>query len=190
MHRVSMAELGAVPIKGPFSHYMTPQETAILVRLIGSAAPKVMIEFGCNVGLTAARLLDNVPSLEKYIGIDVPANHFPTLWCQRFEVPTFAGCYAADDARFSLLIEPSLGLRASHLELCDAVFIDGDHSDKAVTHESRLARELVRPGGIICWHDYNNPAVEVTQVLDRLYKEEGWRINCIENSWLAFMRIE
>jgi hypothetical protein len=27
----------------------------------------------------------------------------------------------------------------------------------------------VRPGGIIIWHDYGNPTVEVTQVLDHLY---------------------
>jgi hypothetical protein len=41
---------------------------------------------------------------------------------------------------------------------------------------------------MICWHDYNNPAVEVTQALNSLIGE-GWKIESIPNSWLAFMRI-
>ena len=68
----------------------------------------------------------------------------------------------------------------------DAVFIDGDHSYKAVVHESKLAREVVRPGGIIVWHDFQNPAVEVTQALTEL----DWPIMSLRGSWLAFMRIE
>jgi hypothetical protein len=92
------------------------------------------------------------------------------------------------DSRFYLLLQPSLTIEQYDLEMCDAVFIDGDHSEKAVLHESRLARALVRPGGMICWHDYNNPAVEVTQALNSLIGE-GWKIESIPNSWLAFMRI-
>jgi predicted O-methyltransferase YrrM len=181
------ADLGVVPITGPFSKYMTPHETAILVTLVKSVAPKVMIEFGCNAGITAARLLENVPTLQHYIGIDVPSDHVTTLRCQRSEVPLNAGAHAADDARFHLLTVPSQTISADDLEPCDAVFIDGDHSEAAVLHESRLARELVRPGGIICWHDFFNPDVEVTRALTSL-QGEGWAINCVEDSWLAFLR--
>ena len=80
-------------------------------------------------------------------------------------------------------------LRSGHLEACDAVFIDGDHSELAVLHESRLARRLMRGRGIIVWHDYGNNAVEVTHALNRLHNE-GWPISCVEHSWLAFMRVE
>lgn len=187
MRKYSWMELGVKPVKGPFSKYMTPQETAILVALVGSVSPKVMIEFGCNLGLTAKRLLDNVPSLQRYIGIDVPYDHKPTLSCQQSEVSALPGGMV-DDERFQLLLAPSQTLTKDYLEVCDAVFIDGDHSQAVVTHESYLASVLVRPGGIICWHDYNNPAVEVTQTLDGLYND-GWPISCVENSWLAFMRV-
>jgi hypothetical protein len=88
-----------------------------------------------------------------------------------------------------LLTKRSQLLRTGHLEPCDAVFIDGDHSEAAVLHESRLARRLIRGAGIIVWHDFSNPAVEVTQALSRL-DDEGWPINCVEQSWLAFMRVE
>jgi predicted O-methyltransferase YrrM len=187
MRCFTASDLGAVPVKGPFSHYLNAHETAILVALVNSVSPRVMIEFGCNQGITAKRLLDNVPSLEKYIGIDVVADHVPTLKCQSSEVPIVAGHHAASDDRFSVYLAPSITIGAEQLEPCDAIFIDGDHSDAAVTHESHLAKKLVRPGGIICWHDYGNSAVEVTQVLNRLCGK-GWPINRVEHSWLAFMR--
>lgn len=170
---------------GLYSHYLGPQETGLLIQLVQSVSPKVMIEFGCNLGITARWVLDKVPSLERYVGIDVPPTHVPTLRCQIDEVPEEAGRYVVDQ-RFFLLLQPSLELSADSLEPCDAVFIDGDHSYKAVVHESKLAREVVRPGGIIVWHDFQNPAVEVTQALTEL----DWPIMSLRGSWLAFMRIE
>lgn len=187
LRKFTLAEIAPSPLRGPFSRYLGAQETAILATLVNSVSPRVMIEFGCNRGTTAKRLLDNVPSLQKYIGVDVAPDHVPTLSCQRSEVPGYAGCDAADDPRFFLLTVPSRTIRAGWLESCEAVFIDGDHSLPAVLHESRLACELVRAGGIICWHDYGNSSVEVTQALDDL-SAQGWPICAVENSWLAFMR--
>jgi len=183
---VTMGDIGVSPIAGPFSYYLNWQETAILVALTRSVAPHVMIEFGCNVGMTAKRILNNVATIEKYIGIDVPHYHQTVLRCQDTEVPRNPGCYAADDERFSVLIAER-ELTKDDLEPCDAVFIDGDHSDAAVIHDSELARELIRPGGIICWHDNLNQAVEVTQVLERL-NHKGWPIKQVAGSWIAFMR--
>jgi predicted O-methyltransferase YrrM len=177
------------PAKGNvFSKYLGPQEAAILIELVRSVSPKVMIEFGCNLGITAMRVLDNVPTLERYIGIDVPPSYVPILECQRYEIPERAGLYAAEDKRFFLLTRPSAKLRTADLEPCDAVFIDGDHSEAAVIHESQMAKDLVQSGGIIVWHDFNNPAVQVTRALIRLHSG-GWPIVSVENSWLAYMRL-
>jgi predicted O-methyltransferase YrrM len=188
MRCFTASDLGAVPVKGPFSHYLNAQETAILVALVNSVAPRIAIEFGCNQGITAKRLLDNVPTLQKYIGIDVPADHVPTLTCQSSEVPIVAGHAAATDERFSVYLAPSITIGPEQLEPCDAIFVDGDHSYEAVLHESRLARELIRSPGIVVFHDYGNPAVEVTRALNQLY-DRGWPIARVEHSWLAFMRI-
>lgn len=174
-------------ISGTFSKYLGSVECSILIDLVRSVSPKVMIEFGCNSGITAKRVLDNVPTLKKYIGIDVAPEHITSLICQLDEVPQSAGCYA-DDSRFYLLTSPTQDLSTDNLEPCDAVFIDGDHSFAAVIHESLIAKVLVRPGGIIVWHDFQNPSVEVTAALMSLY-EQGWPIVSIRNSWLAFMRI-
>jgi hypothetical protein len=178
------------PIRSFPNLYLNDVETSILVALVKSVTPKVMIEFGCNQGRTAKIIMDNVKSLERYIGIDVPPGTEPTLSCQRNEVPRTAGLYAASDERFWLLVRErgSLGLGPQDLEPCDATFIDGDHSRAAVEHDSFLSRAIVRPNGIVIWHDAGNEAVEVTGVLERL-SNQGWPITIIEGSWLAYMRV-
>lgn len=167
--------------------YLGEHETAILIDLIASVRPRVMLEFGTNQGITAKAILDALPELERYIGIDVPFAYTPRLTCQRSEVPLSAGTYAAKDPRFRLLLRESTTLTADELEPVDAVFIDGDHSAMGVLHDSLLARELLRPRGIIVWHDYQNPAVEVTSVIHHL-AESDWRISHVPGTWLAYLR--
>jgi Methyltransferase domain len=40
---------------------------------------------------------------------------------------------------------------------CDLVFVDGSHAYSYVAADSAKALELVRPGGIVLWHDYAGP---------------------------------
>ena len=40
---------------------------------------------------------------------------------------------------------------------CDLVFVDGSHAQSYVVSDSRKALELVRPGGLVLWHDYLGP---------------------------------
>jgi len=188
---VPKSALDIRPLGRPrMNKYLNVRETEILIALMRSVGPKIVIEIGCNVGITARAILETIPDIERYIGIDVPWDHKPTLDCQRTEVPYTAGNYATGDDRFWLMVlnSGSLHLSASDLEPCDAVFIDGDHSATAVRHDSELARALVRAGGLIVWHDFGNASVEVTDVLENLY-DEGWPIQAVEGSWMAFMRV-
>jgi predicted O-methyltransferase YrrM len=169
------------------NQYLGTKETDIVVDLIASVSPRTVFEFGTNLGKTARAVLDALPGVELYVGIDVPRQHVPHLACQLSEVPMAPGHYAAGDKRYQLLLADSTTLTAADLEPVDAVFIDGDHSARAVTHDSHLARALLRPGGIIIWHDYNNSAVEVNGVLDNLV-EQGWPLTAVRDTWLAFMR--
>jgi predicted O-methyltransferase YrrM len=183
---VPRSRIAVRSVTGPFSKYLGAEETAILIALVAEVAPRVMIEFGCNIGRTARRVLENVPSIEKYVGIDVPSDHVPILGCQLTEVPASAGSEAIGDPRFELLLRDSSQLEA--VEPCDAAFIDADHSVGAVLHESNLAHAAMRPGGVIVWHDYGNTAVEVTAALDHLHDAEGWPIYSVLGTWLAFMK--
>lgn len=166
------------------NQYLGDRETAILIDLLGY--PRVVIEFGCNIGRTARAILAARPGIERYVGIDVPFDHEPTLPGQRMETPLRAGS-VVNDRRFKLLIQDSRTLSVDDLEPCDAVFIDGDHSYGAVLSDSRLAYSLLRPGGILVWHDYGNPSVEVTQAVAVLY-QSGWPVSQVMDTWLTYVR--
>jgi predicted O-methyltransferase YrrM len=40
-------------------------------------------------------------------------------------------------------------------ELADFLFIDGDHSLQGVSYDWKAYKELVRPGGLVAFHDIN-----------------------------------
>jgi len=169
--------------------YLNERETALVVTLVNEVRAKTVIEFGVQMGRTAAAMLRDVPTLTRYVGIDVPEGHMPTLVGQRSQVPQVPGFCASDDPRFELIVRDhgSLDLGPHDLPPCDAAFIDGDHSEGAVLHDSGLAVRLVRKGGIIIWHDFDNPEVEVTAAI-RALAGRGWPIEIINGTWLAFMR--
>jgi predicted O-methyltransferase YrrM len=189
---ISKTELDPWPVNwlGLHREYLQPGEMEIIVALVRSIKATSMIEFGCRDGRTAKILLHNAPMLERYIGLDVPMSYQPILAHQRSEMVAQPGFFARDDPRFELVIRPrgSLDLKADDLPLVDAAFIDGDHSESVVAHDSDLASAIVKPGGLIIWHDYFNGAVEVQRVLDRL-ASLGWPIQTIDGTWLAFCRI-
>jgi hypothetical protein len=56
-----------------------------------------------------------------------------------------------------------------------------------VLADSIWASQIVTHGGLIIWHDYGNPTVEVTDVLDELQRE-GRDIQHVAGTWLAFER--
>ncbi|HVT36306.1 MAG TPA: class I SAM-dependent methyltransferase [Nevskiaceae bacterium] len=187
---VDPATLNVQPIDwtGLDQRYMNPGELEILIALIRSVNPRGVLEIGVNSGRTAKAILDNVPGIEHYQGVDVLPGYKTERRVQRREVPETPGALAARDGRFELVLRSrgSLDLCAADLRPCDAVFIDGDHGRKAVTHDTKLARQLVRPGGIIIWHDYHDlDVVDVRAVLDELY-DQGWPLNHLTNTWIAF----
>lgn len=40
---------------------------------------------------------------------------------------------------------------------CDLVFVDGSHARSYVESDTQKALRLVRPGGLVLWHDYRGP---------------------------------
>jgi predicted O-methyltransferase YrrM len=52
----------------------------------------------------------------------------------------------------------------------DLAFVDGDHQASSVRLDARLARQAVRPGGWLAFHDYReDDCPGVAQVLDELW---------------------
>ena len=57
--------------------------------------------------------------------------------------------------------------------LCDLVFVDGSHAHSYVESDSKKALRMVKPGGVVLWHDYRGPqsARGVFEVLNALAKQ-------------------
>lgn len=181
----------AVDLTGLPRTYMTPVELAVLAHLVQSVNARSVMEIGCNSGRTAALLLRECPTIENYLGVDVLPGYQFANKVQSLEVPDNPGIYASGDTRFSLWLSKN-GSRdmAVFANDYDVVFIDGDHSQKAVEFDTELARASVRIGGLIIWHDYHDlETVDVRRVLDAQYAE-GRKIQHVAGTWLAFEKVE
>jgi hypothetical protein len=67
----------------------------------------------------------------------------------------------------------------------DWIYIDGDHSYEGVRRDLFLCESKIKPGGIICGHDYelnskkcsiNWPCVSVKQAVEEFCSTRGWKV--------------
>lgn len=186
--------LRLVPIKHSVGagRMMTPQDRMAIVALLREINAKTVVEFGVNEGFTARAVLDNVSSIESYIGIDVLPGYLTDLPQQRTEVPIDAGRCVKEDKRVKLIVSKngSYDLKPEDIGTVDAAIIDGDHSERGVTHDTMFARMCVGAGGVIMWHDYfEGDLTGVKPTLEAMADEEGRKIVHVPNTWLAFERI-
>lgn len=165
--------------------YMQPGEQEVLLTLADSVQPSSMIEIGVNEGRTALAVLQNIPTITRYLGVDAPPGYQFEIPLQQREQPDDPGHMVKHDPRFELI------LRGDDAEITgpfDVAFIDGDHGYASVLRDYSLARRLVRSGGIIIFHDYDNGTVQVTDAL-HLIAEDGRLLNHVAGTWLVFERI-
>lgn len=190
---VPQSALNVQPIEwgGLPKRFLNPGELEVLVALVRSVNARSMLEIGVNTGRTARALLDNVVSLQHYQGIDVPPGYDFGCAVQKNEVPTNPGHYALADPRFELILRPrgSFDLSPAELRPADVVFIDGDHSAAAVERDTLLGGALLRPGGLMIWHDYHD--LGTVDVRDKLhqFQDEGLVIQHVEGTWIAMRRV-
>lgn len=163
--------------------YMLEGELEQLLALINSVGPESMIEFGVNVGMTAAAVLTNFTDIQKYVGVDVKFDHQLEIPAQQSEVPMKPGILVEGNARFELIFRNDSDDNIHGM--FDVSFIDGDHGRNHVLKDYQLSKRLVRSGGIIIFHDYGNPTVEVTETLDEIYRH-GEDLKHVDGTWLAF----
>ena len=184
-------DVRAVDSAGLPKRYLNQGELDVLVALARSVQPSVMVEVGVNEGRTACAMLRNLPTIDRYVGIDVPPGYVTSKAVQRAEIPARPGHLARSDSRFELILRPrgSLDLEPEDMPQCDVMFIDGDHGAEAVTHDSLLAWRCVRSGGIVIWHDYHDRGtVDVKPVLES-FAACGHDIKHVAGTWIAFERV-
>lgn len=174
--------------KGLPDRFFNPGELDVLLHLMESVGARTVVEFGVNTGRNPAAAFRNLPTVQRYIGIDVTPGYETVMPVQRREVPQRPGELVADDPRFELIVKRrgSFDLTPADLPECDVAFIDADHSTLGVLNDYRLAKAVVRPGGLIIFHDDNcQPVVQVTETLNHLC-DAGAQIVHVEGTWLSY----
>jgi hypothetical protein len=48
-----------------------------------------------------------------------------------------------------------------YVDFADVVFVDGSHAHSYVRSDSAKAMRIVKPGGLVLWHDYRGPSLTV-----------------------------
>lgn len=177
------------------ARFLNPGEMDVLAELL--AGSRRVVEVGCQNGRTARVLLDTLPEIERYVGIDVLPGYVPEKAVQRGEVPANPGEFALADPRFQLIVRPRGAFDLDGLDVghADAFFIDGDHSRAGVANDYVLARACLTKGGLVIFHDYHHlahpdgtPQVDVATVLEEM-AADGHRITHVAGTWIAFERV-
>jgi predicted O-methyltransferase YrrM len=141
---------------------LTIDELAVIALLCQWLKPSVLFEFGTFNGRTTLNLAANTPPDAKVYTLDLAtpgetqltadqedgAYHLHERTGSCFRDTQFSGKIEqlwCDSARFD---EAFLRGRV------DLVFVDGAHSYEYVRSDTTKALAMVRPGGLILWHDY------------------------------------
>lgn len=131
------------------------------------------IEIGCWAGKSSSILVQCAVDQDGYVAlID------PFVWMEGDARPAFeknierqfAWCRGRNWNLWEMgsdKAEPRLSFQA------ELIHIDGDHTEEGITTDCSLYLPKLRSGGVVCVHDYGNPAYpEIVTVLDEYTK--GW----------------
>lgn len=156
---------GGIPVPGGTSD----AEAWVLAVLARDA--RLLFEFGTCTGKTAYLWARNSPPDARVVTLtlrpDDVATYRPEAGDHRldtahaFEESAFteflySGTPAA--AKIEQLYGDSKAFDPAPYEgRCDVVFVDGSHAYSYVVSDAEKALRLVRPGGVVLWHDYGAP---------------------------------
>ncbi|GAB4224693.1 MAG: hypothetical protein Tsb0032_29740 [Kiloniellaceae bacterium] len=164
---------------------ITDYETWILCNLAKEA--QNIFEFGTCTGKTTYLLACNAPAGAKITTLTLPPEETSTLEGgpaddqKAVAAAKQESCFAEffysrqpERAKIDQLFGDSKSFDESPYEgRCDLVFVDGAHAYSFVKSDSEKALRMVRPGGLVLWHDYHGPrrAKGVFRALNELARE-------------------
>lgn len=137
---------------------MNSEDLTAIMELLWQVQPESMLEIGINEGRTAKQILDHVPSIKKYVGVDLSDKGIHDDYSKNNAhiIPEIPERYALPDPRFSYFLRPhgSFDVTAEDLGKFDVVFVDGDHMLWGIMHDTGLAKRCATK--LIIWHDYTD----------------------------------
>jgi Predicted O-methyltransferase len=159
--------------------------------------PKLIIEIGTFDGRTTLNLAVNSPPKTKIVTLDLPPNEETKFELAPFEeyfvnkpvsgerfvdCPTEMKPYAK---KISQVYGDSAAFDWSdYFGKADLVFIDGSHAYDYVVCDTKTALKLIKPTGIIIWHDYGEWD-GVTKALNQFFTNGMRDIVIIKSSTLV-----
>lgn len=158
-------------------------EFAALLAIVRAHNPRVVVEIGSREGGTLCQWI-GVSTVECAIAVDLPGASWGTA--EEVDYDIWQRWATAHDVDLTVLLGDShqpemlehvtaaLGGRG-----IDFLFIDGDHSAAGARSDFEMYGPLVRPGGIIAFHDVmpdvTDPGIQVWQVWRSVVANSGCR---------------
>ncbi|CAN5291451.1 hypothetical protein BH09GEM1_BH09GEM1_03030 [soil metagenome] len=130
-----------------------------------------LFEFGTCTGKTAYLWARNAPADAKVITVTLAPDHVTDAKQEDGDHLRDVSYAALESSHTTFLYSDSdvahkveqLFADSKTLDIapwagrCDVVFVDGSHAYSYVMSDSAKAIELLRPGGLVLWHDYAGP---------------------------------
>lgn len=155
---------------------VTLAEAVSLGVLMRKCRARRVFEFGTHRGVSTSQLAANLPEDGKVFTLDLPRSDTRT----HFKVDNAAENEVANFPRKGDLIPEPLRPKIQFLEQdsalfdpapyagsMDFVFVDAAHTMEYVVNDSEKAWAMLRPGGIVAWHDCRAQSPDVIKYLRR-----------------------
>jgi predicted O-methyltransferase YrrM len=141
-----------------------PEEFEELLNFYKALKPKNVLEIGSLLGWTLKRFIDNSDAGTNIISIDLPVRDFVGPADHRVDQQEYGHLILwkkwAKQKETNLFVIPESSFENTTLEkvrsittTLDFLFIDGNHMYEAIKNDYNMYSQLVRPGGIIAFHD-------------------------------------
>lgn len=157
----------------PTAYNVSWEEICIISQIIEIIAPKRIFEFGTFDGRTTIHLALNAPDDALTYTLDIQSGDFEfsndNIYFEKIRVGEQVFASSVGSKIVMLTGDSKTFDFSSFMENVDFVFIDADHSYAAVINDSEIACKMVRPGGIVVWHDYLLIS-DVTKAIVDIYK--------------------
>lgn len=146
-------------------------EAAALAALIKRSNAKRVFEFGTYKGVSTTQLALNLPEDGRVFTLDLPEDHPVYISYSKLASESGMKILVPEDQahKVTFLKADSADFDTTpYRGTMDLVFVDGYHSYEYVKNDTEKGLEMLRPGGIIAWHDCETGRPEVVRYLKTL----------------------
>lgn len=164
---------------------MPENEIMVLSAICAALQPRNVFEFGTFTGASTLAIAANSPSDVKIHTLDIPPedrkSHRTGVGSDipfEFEIgQAFRG--TKWESNIQILTADARKLDVSDFkQSMDLVFVDADHTYSFVKNDTEKALQMLKPGGVILWHDYrwddeSPECAGVTRCVNEFHKAQG-----------------